>query len=108
MAEEALDVCCEQAALYPLCPVSPGRAAAGPLPSPNSFLLPFYDPELPPIHLPARAAASPHPMPARPGGIGEAVWPQGLPKSEAAGRRRKLHRAHQLERCPGQCLGLNV
>lgn len=52
MAEEALDVCYEQAALCPLCLASPGRAAAGPLPSTSSFLLPFDDPELPPIHLP--------------------------------------------------------
>lgn len=77
MVEEALDDCCEQAALCPLCPASPGRAAAGPLPSPNSFLLPFYDPELPPIHLPARAAASPHPMPARPGGMGKRCGRRG-------------------------------
>lgn len=52
MAEEALDVCCEQTALCPLCLASPGRAATGPLLSSSSFLLIFDDPELPPIHLP--------------------------------------------------------
>lgn len=74
--------------MCPLCLASPGRAAAGPLPSNSSFLLPFDDPEPPPIYLSGL------------GGMGEGVCPQRLYKSEAAGGRKRLHRAHHLERLP--------